>query len=359
MVAEARKRNRSLDVIRSLAIVSVVCEHVSSDVLSGMPQLIGNVFGTLGVPLFVMLTGYLMVDRKYDAAYTKKFLVKNLLTLSVAAELWNIIWSVFSWIIGVNVIPKWTTLCVALFCGQTGSGLWFLPMIIGIYLGLPIVSHLIAWICEQRVREYGWLLLTAAIYFGTIIPTISELLNVFHREYAVESVLNLNIFGADVWGDSVWIVYLLLGYCVKAKVFGRIPTWAACVAAVTSAVALTTFHWWALLQGIDWDPYYANIFLVVCSVSLFTLLEKLIRGAMNENNPAIRITNWISRYSFAIYMLHFQVQKICMKYLISLFGGNQMLRFIAIYLLCFFGALVIARLLYMIRPLRKWMLLVK
>lgn len=72
MVAEARKRNRSLDVIRSLAIVSVVCEHVSSDVLSGMPQLIGNVFGTLGVPLFVMLTGYLMVDRKYDAAYTKK-----------------------------------------------------------------------------------------------------------------------------------------------------------------------------------------------------------------------------------------------------------------------------------------------
>lgn len=55
MPTKGNARDVSLDLIRVVAIILVVVEHSSLD-----GQLVLRTLGALGVPLFVILTGYLM-----------------------------------------------------------------------------------------------------------------------------------------------------------------------------------------------------------------------------------------------------------------------------------------------------------
>lgn len=354
----SKTREHSLDVIRAFAIVTVVCEHVSPELLSGTAGLIVNVIGTMGVPLFVMLTGYLMLDRMYDANYLRRFVRHNLLPLIGALEIWNLVWFGLSHVVGGAPITFERFLKIALFMGPTDSGMWFLPMIIGLYLGLPIVSHMVQWLNEYNAREYTGILLGGIIFFGTLVPTLGELLSFVSPQHVVSSQLNLNIFGASVWGDSVWILFLIAGYAVKKKVFQMVPTWCLTVIAGVSIFLLALFHYFAQVRGLAWDTYYANIFLVIASVAFFVVGQRVF--VFDDTSSAFGlITTSISKYSFAIYMIHFWVLEAYVM-MIRVMGLRQNIGiFIAALLICLVGSYLVARILSFIGPLRHWMLLIK
>ena len=355
------KRNNALDVIRCIAIVAVVCEHTSSSVLlSGRMQLIFQVFGTLGVPLFVMLTGYLMLDRRFDREYTERYLQNNLLPLFIAAELWNILWYGLSHVIGDTPIALSTALSVAFFYGPSGNGFWYIPMAIGLYLGLPIISKLVHWIDEEKIGQYGWVLVGCALFFGTVIPTCAQFLSIHFPGYYMESVLNMNIFGADVWGSSVWMVYLLLGYSIRRGLFEKVHTGILCVALCVLLVFLYVFHLDAFKHGIAWDPCYANALLVFSAVMLFVLMIRFVDALhfRDEGLPK-RVTCWVSRYSFAVYMIHFWILATCLRFIPIETSSMRLFAFVMIFGITFGGSLFFARMLYFIRPSRKWLLLMK
>lgn len=73
-----KQRLYSIDAIRSLAMVLVIIVHTkgyffSSD-NSPLIFCLLKVLGTVGVPLFVILTGYLMIHRNYETDdYLKNF----------------------------------------------------------------------------------------------------------------------------------------------------------------------------------------------------------------------------------------------------------------------------------------------
>ena len=353
-----KQREYSLDVIRTVAIVTVVCEHVSPALLSGTAGLIVNVLGTIGVPLFVMLTGYLMLDRTYDASYLRRFIRHNLLPLIGALEIWNLVWFGVSHIVGDTPITFERALKIALFMGPTDNGMWFLPMIIGLYLGLPIVSHTVRWLNECKAREYTGILLGCIIFFGTFVPTLGELLSFISPQHAVSSQLNLNIFGASVWGDSVWILFLIAGYAVKKKAFQMVPTWCATAIAVVSVFLLTLFHYFAQAHGVAWDTYYANIFLVIASVAFFVVGQRVFTFDGTSNAFGLVATSF-SKYSFAIYMIHFWVLEACIMMMRMAGIRQNMGIFVAVVLICLIGSHIIARILSFIGPLRRWMLLIK
>lgn len=113
-----KKRIVTLDVIRTVAIVLVVTCHsiqqtipllgISGDgrqfinysfvkqcVMTGM-----FILGRTGVPLFLILSGYLMIDRPFtEVGYLKHFLRHNLLSLLVCFEIWTGLYQIFIYLV--------------------------------------------------------------------------------------------------------------------------------------------------------------------------------------------------------------------------------------------------------------------
>jgi peptidoglycan/LPS O-acetylase OafA/YrhL len=86
-------RMTSLDVVRIIAIFLVVVIHNGPLYLTGIPLVVAETIGQLGVPLFVMLSGYLMLDRAYNDSFRiDRFLKHSILPLFIALEVWNVIW---------------------------------------------------------------------------------------------------------------------------------------------------------------------------------------------------------------------------------------------------------------------------
>ena len=127
-----KQRIYSMDLIRVIAMVLVIIVHTkgnffSADVHSAVYAFF-KVAGTIGVPLFVMLTGYLMFGRNHnDNSYLQKYLSRNLLPLVIAYEVWNIVWNLLRYTHAAENPQKWSAIIKAgLFMGDTMSALWYL-----------------------------------------------------------------------------------------------------------------------------------------------------------------------------------------------------------------------------------------
>ena len=101
-----------LDIARTFAIIFVVLCHsveliykmnlqgwISISLNARIFKTIVFTLGRIGVPLFLFLTGYLLLNRKYDNdADIKKFYKKNLLPLIVTTEVWILIYNIYNYI---------------------------------------------------------------------------------------------------------------------------------------------------------------------------------------------------------------------------------------------------------------------
>ena len=108
------------------------------------------------------------------------------------------------------------------FIGDTNSALWYLPMTIALYLGIPIVSYALK---EISNKAYITVLSIALIISRTIIPTTALIAQVFGYYPHIHSVLKMNIFGASVWGESVWMIYVIAGYIIYKSKLRNLGTW--------------------------------------------------------------------------------------------------------------------------------------
>ena len=104
------KRILYLDIARTIAIILVVLCHATETIyridtsdwtmLSIQSRIIRTVYftlGRLGVPLFLFISGRLLLSKKIESSSDCfKFYKKNLLPLVIAVEIWTIFYYVFS-----------------------------------------------------------------------------------------------------------------------------------------------------------------------------------------------------------------------------------------------------------------------
>lgn len=292
----------SMDATRVLAMILVIIVHTryyffAPDVHSSLFAML-TVVGTVGVPLFVILTGYLMFDRNYeDNTYLQKYIMRNLLPLITAYEFWNITWNILRYTHVVENPQKWSTIIkAALFMGDTLSALWYLPMTIALYLGMPILSIAVH---KITLSSYQKLLFIALILSGTIIPSFIPLFSLFGHTPSIHSVLKMNIFGASVWGESVWMIYLLSGYAIYKGILKFIKTSVLSVLGIILPIGI--------MYGIKYSghhvQHYDFVLVVLLSISTFELLT---RGEqlLQSNSVLCALITSISKISFGVYMLH-------------------------------------------------------
>lgn len=150
---DVTKRNISLDILRILACLAVITYHTPG--LDGITRLatigslnwcIYTIYHYLSawcVPIFMMLTGYLFMQPSKDLPL-KKLYGKYILHILIVLVVWDVfyMWVNHDW--SYHVLTNTTDL-------------WYLGMLIGYYMVMPVMRQLALNINALRVFCWTWL----------------------------------------------------------------------------------------------------------------------------------------------------------------------------------------------------------
>ncbi|MCB5942249.1 acyltransferase family protein [bacterium 210820-DFI.6.52] len=212
------------DVVRVFAIITAVICHSTERVYSGnLSELfhsasriswffrtIAFTLGRIGVPIFLLLTGFLLLKRPaLDDVQLKKHFKCNWIPLLVTTEAWILIYQVYLHISNRRPFDFLAYIKEALFLTTTPlSHMWYMPMIIGVYIAIPFVSLLLA---TYRTKLLYIPFLLGAIH-GVILPTINSHIQIYNIEgQTLPLALNVAYFG------STYGTYIICGYLVGEK----------------------------------------------------------------------------------------------------------------------------------------------
>lgn len=268
-----------------------------------------NAVGTYAVPFFVMLTGYLMVDRKYNKEYIQRFVRHNVFPMLVAYEVWVIVFSLVDSHGILNADSLVTLIKALFFIGQAPGFLWFLQMMIGLYIGLPFLSYAISLIRKNHVESYALSVILVALFFISLVPTISDFLTLANVNLVPR--LDTSLLGASEWG-----IYLILGYLLKSGFMDIIHTgilgFLFCISMVGAAFYRGARYSFLFNQAETGT--YAMFFTVVGAFFGMALIirvcnsrEGYVNSAERRNvfaNYVKRVIEFVSKISFGIFIIH-------------------------------------------------------
>lgn len=349
-----KKRQVWLDVIRCFAILCVVLCHSAETCYR--PILLGEepaglslwlretslfLIGRLGVPLFLAITGALLLGRTYDHATA--FYKRSLLPLFLTTEVWIFLNYLFCGYFQ-NKGFRWIDLIYEmLFLKESSlSHMWYMPTILGCYVAVPFLARALAY--EKHAGEWKLIGILGLIAFF-VIPTI----NVFLTE-AVTSLPSISLrIDTGFWGGCYGF-YLVSGYLIAHKgILKRFHGFL--IAVVFSGSFLLTLGGQYFLYSRQYYEstrllWYTNIFVFLMGMTLFELLRRfaaegtLIENLDKKNILFHRVVEDIARCSFGIYILHKLILVLCQKYL-PLENTTALGRIGILFAAGFFGSLLL------------------
>ena len=286
------------NLIRTLAITLVILLHAANAILqaSSVPEAYwwtAVVYKSLAlpcVPLFVMLSGALLLKRTKLNEPIRVFLKKRLKRLGLAVVFWGAIYLIWSFYItnipvtSVNVVEG---ILYSLFSGAYYH-FWFVYLIVGIYLVTPILRVIIAG--RRKVVRY----LIVLWFIGVAIIPLVEMVT-GHTLNPITFVL------------SGWLGYFVLGsYLKRVKLRS----------ALLYGLLIISFVWtifgnWLMnypLECMQCNNYffdYLSANIVVGSFALFLILLKFHRDWPGKKHATLgRIVNAISANTLSIFLFH-------------------------------------------------------
>ncbi len=196
-----KKRERYLDLVRCIAIVLVIGLHVISPYLvqpahygtrAWLLCVAGNALFRAGVPLFFMISGYLMLSGT-EAEDTFGFYRRRLPRILLPLLCWNVIYTYY-YALSQGRAPSPAELLGNLLNKGSAYHMWYVYTLLGVYLMTPFLRRVVQG-CERRELI---VLFALVIFPGTIRTTVNTFLPVY--VYLFEPLME-GYFG-----------YYLLGY---------------------------------------------------------------------------------------------------------------------------------------------------
>lgn len=352
-----RKRILSYDLIRITAVFMVVMIHVSAYMVtyfktgaSNPTFLTGNIFnglGRAGTPMFLMLTGALFLDEKkpFD---TKRFFKKSFLPICLLLIFWQILYS------------AWRALILPQLKGSTGtfekflelllrpSGpsahLWYLYMLIGAYLAIPILrlfvkkenkSYILGIIILAIVAQF--VVQTAAVFTRETQYTVSDYATKLHLEYA-----------------TGYVPYMLIGWYLTTFQLSK-KARLLMIGAGAAAVAFIILIVQSCIDNIsdirDYMVEMNTLPALIYGCGVFTLINSIC-GKRETKSGLVRV---FSSCSFGIYIIHIIMLDLVLLHMpYKVFNEQHPLLYIFIlYTLCLVLSFVIVFILTRIKGIRK------
>lgn len=171
-----RSENKILwpDAIRIISVFFVILIHTSAPVVLSWKQvnaadwMFANIYDSIArvsVPLFVMLSGALLINKNDNL---KTFFKKRLKRILLPWIFWGTILLLIS---GPKIdIYNFKTILMENFL----SGFWFMPMIAGIYLATPIIKKFAVNATKNELKYF----LTIWFLIASLIPSSKALFSI-------------------------------------------------------------------------------------------------------------------------------------------------------------------------------------
>lgn len=291
-----KNRIEWIDLVRAIAILTVLYIHsvdgiyiilsdsiVNLTMISRMFQYASLFIGRIGVPFFLMITGYLLLDRVYDDDKIMRFWTKNCKKLIIVTVFWAIIYA-----ISIQLVDFHSTAISPVEAGNLYfSHMWYMPMIIGMYLSLPFVSAAL-----EKFNEKTIMLATALFsVLAFLLPFISLLCD-------MHGIQNVSIQYCLGFSGGIYGVYIILGYLTKKEMFKRISSGVLGLIAAISWIICILFQYYSFIKGYNFFLWYEFPFILTGSFALFELVSRI------ENVRCFKVVTVLSKYSFAVFLIH-------------------------------------------------------
>jgi surface polysaccharide O-acyltransferase-like enzyme len=291
--------------LRNLATLFVIMIHVSAPIAmertdySSSSWWTGNLWCSIGrpaVPMFVMLSGFLLLSRTYALS---EFLKKRFMRVVIPALVWIPIYSFYNY----KAHNKPATILEALrgmIEGPVHYHLWFLYLIIGLYLTYPVLAPFVRQAKESEI----WYFLIVCL-FGTWGIKIIEYYGGF------ESMLYFELFT----NNAIYFVggyYLAHKTCVDELSESTLfKPWRVTVSQMRLiALALIVFGtfitaygtWYESAQDGKFFPFFYDYLSpspTICAVGWFLFVKYTLHTG--------KLAHWeteIATASFGIYLAH-------------------------------------------------------
>jgi surface polysaccharide O-acyltransferase-like enzyme len=301
-----KKYNFQADLLRLLAIFAVTIIHLvhpiysRPDFLGGLSWWVANIangVSRVSVPLFIMLSGYLLIPKKESFENNLQRLQKRLLLPLFA---WFFIFIAWDW----YWFHKFHSFDSILKMIASGSmfHLYFLVILSGLYFLLPIIR-----LIKERVSvEQFWRGTRLLMWIGVVLYLIQYFIL---RDYSM-----FNFF--TMW--LPFLGYFLLGAQLQKPLASRRRLWFLYFCSLAVTIGLGYLNVWLRSMGADvfwrssgvsYFDEYLSLNVIIMSVSLFQLCmhDPIFEKGLFANKYFQSCISLLSQASFGVFLIHFMV----------------------------------------------------
>ena len=316
-----------LDVARLFAMFMVVCCHCADPFNfypGGNPPPEIAQWGALWgaflrpcVPLFVMITGALMLPVREESSI---FYKKRISRVFFPFLIWSLLYAIFPWLTGLMGLPPKILVDFFAYGGDevmrqgfsasaeyisnipfnyplTAVHMWYIYLLIGLYLYLPIFS---AWVEKASERAKLWFLVAWGV--TALLPYYNE----FVAEY--------------LWGSCSWNAYgmlyyfagfngyLLLGHYLRHHNWSRMQLLCYGIPMFVTGYLVTYFGFIHMrdLENVTDEQFELFLTYNSLNVILMTIPCFMLAKAVNvTSGRLVALLANLTKCGFGVYMVHF------------------------------------------------------
>lgn len=236
----AKTRIEWIDLVRAVAILTVLYIHatdwifiISSDAIvnytiySRIFNFASLFIGRIGVPFFLMITGYLLLDRAYDDEKIRKFWNTSCKGLIIVTILWTVIYVVSLQFLTVGSTQVNFSEAGTLFF----SHMWYMPMIIGMYLSMPFVANALKHFDVETIYQAS----IVFMFLAFLLPFVTLVCE-------MQGIQGISIQYCLGFSGGVYGIYIILGYLIKKGKFKNISSSKLWMLAIVSFLICVLFQ---------------------------------------------------------------------------------------------------------------------
>lgn len=317
-----------LDVVRFIAMFTVVCCHCT-DPFNFYPgtapnigeiKLWGAIYGSVlrpCVPLFVMITGALLLPVRGDAS---TFYKKRIPRVFYPFLIWSVLYNLFPWITGLLGLNPQIILDFFPYAGEEvmqqsfsvsleyilmipfnfsilAVHMWYIYLLIGLYLYLPVFS---AWV--EKASERAKLMFLLAWGVTLLLPYYYQ----FVSNY-LWGTCSWNSFGM-LYAFAGFNGYLLLGHNLKNLEWSLKKTLAIGIPMFAVGYAVTFLGFRHITALPEYTDEMLELFFTYCSLNVVMMTIPVFMLAKKVKVNSERMKKALANLTvcgFGIYMIHY------------------------------------------------------
>ena len=301
-----------VDLIRTVAIILVILLHASIEPNPGLSQMspegvqmwwVSNIYNSISrvaVPLFVMLTGALLLQPTKTDESLSVFFKKRWNRIGIPVLFWGAIFFLYDFFVKGQELTS-TYVLQGMLAGPYVH-FWYVYLLVGLYLITPLIRVLIA--------HADWSLIR---YFLIIWFTGTGIFSLF--------TLNASISPQAVWfEDNVFILTGIIGYFVLGAYITKLHVSSRLLYLGLIASSVFTIVGTYFVIGTLGEAY-SQFFLtaisfnvIIASISLFLIMGTVQNQTIEKRIPrGARIIKVISENTLPIYLFHIIVLEALQK----------------------------------------------